>query len=76
MESCETMEELARILCRELYEFTDGQPMEWRKAVGGAVLDLVMEHAVESGWLMVDNQDDRVCCLTDEGRRLVRKTFS
>jgi hypothetical protein len=29
-------DELARVLCKELYEFIDGWPMEWRKPVGGA----------------------------------------
>ena len=34
MEKRKRTDELARILCRQLYEFTDGWPMEWRK-VGG-----------------------------------------
>jgi len=71
-----TTDDLARILCRELFEFTDGQPLEWRKAIGGPSLHAAMEHAVEHGWLLLDDQDTSICCLTDEGRRLVRKTLS
>jgi hypothetical protein len=29
------VEELARRMCKELYEFTDGQPNKWRHIVGG-----------------------------------------
>jgi len=36
MEKRATADKLARVLCRELYEFTDGWAMEWRKPVGGA----------------------------------------
>ena len=36
MEKRATADKLARVLCKELYEFTDGWPMEWRKPVGGA----------------------------------------
>jgi hypothetical protein len=64
------------MLCRELYEFTDGRPMEWRKAVGGAWLHAAMEHAVDNGWLIIDDQDRSICCLTDKGRRLARKMLS
>jgi len=72
-----TTDELALILCRELYEFTDGRPMEWRKAVGsGVALHAAMDLAVENGWLLVDDHDSSICCLTDEGRRLARKTLS
>ena len=67
---------LARRLCRELYEFTDGRPMEWCKAVGGSSLNMILEHAVQHGWLIVDDRDSSMCCLTEEGRRLVRKTLS
>src|SRR5712692_3048401 len=48
-----TADELARVLCRELYEFTDGWPMEWRKPGGGARMHAALEHAVEHGWLLV-----------------------
>jgi hypothetical protein len=71
-----TTEELARILRRDLFVFTEGRPMEWRKAVGGALMYAAMEHAVENGWLIVDEQDSSMCCLTDEGSRLARKTLS
>jgi len=72
----ETADELALSLCRELYEFTDGRPMEGGKAVGDEPLLLMaMEHAVEHGWLLLNVRDGSVC-LTEEGRRLVRKTLS
>ena len=67
---------MALLLCRELYEFTDGLPMEWAKAVDGEPsLFVAMEHAIENGWLLLDERDGSVC-LTEEGRRLVRKTLS
>jgi hypothetical protein len=76
MEKLETADELARSLCRELYECTDGRPEEWRKAVGGGSLYAIVERAVENGWLIVDDWDSSICCLTDEGRRLARRTLS
>ena len=75
MEKRATADELARVLCRELYEFTDGWPMEWRKLVGGAWMHAALEHAVEHGWLLVDDRDDCIC-LTEAGRRLARKALS
>jgi hypothetical protein len=75
MEKHQMADELARYVCRELYEFTDGWPMEWRKAVGGAWTHAAMEHAVEHGWLLLDDEDDSIC-LTAEGRREVRKSLS
>jgi hypothetical protein len=75
MELPRTADELARVLCRQLYEFTDGCPMEWRQASGGASMHTAIEHAVEQGWLLFEDLDCSVC-LTDEGRRLVRKTLS
>ena len=71
MEKRATADELARVLCRELYEFTDGWPMEWRKPVGGARMHMAVEH----GWLLVDDRDDSIC-LTEAGRRLARKALS
>ena len=69
-------DELALLLCRELYEFTDGRPMEWAKAVdGGPSLLVAMEHAIEHGWLLLDEHDGSVC-LTEKGRQLVRKSLS
>ena len=53
-----------------------GCPMEWRQAVGGPSLNVILEHAVQHGWLIVDDRDSSMCCLTEEGRRLVRKTLS
>ena len=49
--------ELARFICRQLYEFTDGRPKEWRKAIGEASVHTAVEQAVENGWLIVDDQD-------------------
>jgi hypothetical protein len=76
MAKLETANELARFICRQLYEFTDGRPKEWRKAIGGASVHTAGEQAVENGWLIVDDQDSSICCLTDEWRRLARKTLS
>jgi len=70
-----TTDELARTICRDLYEFTDGWPMEWRQAIGGDSIHRALEHAVERGWLLFDARDSSIC-LTDAGRRLVRKTLS
>ena len=75
MEKRKRTDELARILCRELYEFTDGWPSEWRRTVGGVSLHAAVEHAVQHGWLLIDDQDCSIC-LTEKGRRLVRKMLS
>jgi hypothetical protein len=75
MAKLETADELARFICRQLYEFTDGQPKEWRKAAGGAWMHVAVEHAVDHGWLLVNDRDDSIC-LTEAGRRLVHKTLS
>jgi hypothetical protein len=48
MEKLEMADELARILCKELYECTDGRPTVWRKAVGGSSLYAIVERAVEN----------------------------
>jgi hypothetical protein len=75
MEKHRMDEELARFLCRELFECTNGSPNEWRRlAEGGRSMHTALEHAVEQGWLMTDNRGN--ACLTDDGRRLVRRTFS
>ena len=68
-------EELARRMCRELYEFTNGRPQKWRRIVGGDLMHKAMDYAVGRGWLEVDGEGIRVS-LTDEGRREVRKTLS
>ena len=36
---------------------------------------MAVEHAVDHGWLFVDDRNDTIC-LTEAGRRLVRKTLS
>jgi hypothetical protein len=75
MEKRKGTDELARNLCRELYEFTDGWPSEWRRVVGGVSMHAALEYALHHGWLLIDDQD-RSICLTEKGRRLVRKTLS
>jgi hypothetical protein len=74
MEKRATADELARVLCRQLYEFTDGWPMEWRTVVGGPSMHAALERAVDHGWLMVDENSN--ICLTEAGRRVARKTLS
>ena len=75
MERNQTDEELARFLCRELFECTNGSRSEWRRlAAGGRSMHAAFEHAVEQGWLMIDSRGN--ACLTDDGRRLVRRTLS
>jgi hypothetical protein len=75
MEKRARVEELARRLCRELYEHTDGQPNKWRHIIGGDLMHSAMSYAMWRGWLEVDSESIRVG-LTDEGRREVRKTLS
>ena len=49
-------EELARRICRELYEFTDGQPNKWRRIIGGDLMHSAMSYAIWRGWLEVDSE--------------------
>ena len=72
MEERAAADESARVLCRKLYEVTDGWPMEWRKVVGGAWMHVAVEHAVDHGWLLVNDRDDSIC-LTEAGRRECQK---
>ena len=65
----------ALYVCRQLYEDTDGQPMAWRRAVGESSVQTAVEYGVDHGWLLFDDRDSSIC-LTEEGRRLVRKTLS
>jgi len=71
----ESVEELARRMCRELYEFTDGQPNKSRRIVGGDRMHRAILFAIGCGWLKVDNEGMRIG-LTDEGRQQVRKMLS
>jgi hypothetical protein len=71
----ESVEELARRICRELYEFTDGQPNKSRRIVGGDLMHRAMLFAIGCGGLKVDSEGIRIG-LTDEGRQEVRKTLS
>ena len=70
-----TVEDLARSMCKELYEFTDAQPNKWRRIVGGDLMHRAMLFAIGRGWLEVDSEGIRIG-LTDEGRREVRKGLS
>jgi hypothetical protein len=75
MDKRRTADEAARDLCRQLYEFTDGWPMEWRVVLSGAsMLYAALDRAVEHGWLMVDENGS--ICLTETGRRVARKSLS
>jgi hypothetical protein len=71
----ESVEELARRMCRELYEFTDGQPNKSRRIVGGDQMHRAILFAIGCGWLKVDSQGMRIG-LTDDGRQEVRKMLS
>ena len=74
-----SIDDLALSLCRRLYEDTDGRLMEWRllwrRRAGQYPLQTAVEYGVDHGWLLFDDRNDGIC-LTDEGRRLVRKTLS
>ena len=61
--------------CKELYEFTDGQPNKSRRIVGGDLTHRAMLFAIGCGWLKVDSEGIRIG-LMDEGRREVRKALS
>jgi len=65
----------ALVICRQLFEDTDGRPMAWRRLAGGHWVETAVEYGVDHGWLLFDDRDSSVC-LTEEGRRLVRKTLS
>ena len=74
MEKRKRVQELARRLCMELYELTDGQPNKWRHIIGGDLMHSAMSYAIWRGWLEADSESIKVS-LTDEGRREVRKTL-
>jgi hypothetical protein len=75
MNQLATADRLALFLCRQLYEDTDAQPMEWRRPVGEYPLQAAVEYGVDHGWLLFDARNCSIC-LTDEGRRQVRRTLS
>jgi hypothetical protein len=76
VEQQSAVDDLALFVCRRLYERTDGRQMEWRRPVGGgASVETAVEYCVDNGWLLFDDRRKTIC-LTDEGRRQVRKTFS
>ena len=70
----------ARYLVYKLYEATDHRPMAWHvlREVGEAAATIA--RAVERGWVVVrPNDSGRVKehsgCLTDEGRRMARRSL-
>ena len=65
----------ALVVCRQLYEDTDGRTMEWRQPIGDCSVQTAVAYGIEHGWLLFDARDSSIC-LSEEGRRLVRKTFS
>jgi hypothetical protein len=71
-----SIEELARTMCRDVYESTNAQPNKWRSIGGGAAMRRALIYAVARGWLTVDWGRSLRVSLTDEGRREVRKGLS
>ena len=61
----------------ELYDTTDGQPMQRRVLHGMGGSAATVSRAVERGWIILQEVRgkplDRKAALTDEGRRLARK---
>ena len=77
MDNLGSIEELARAMCKNVYEYTNGQSNEWKTIGGGASMRRAMIYAVARGWLLVDSRIFRGRVrLTDEGRREVRKALS
>ena len=76
MDNLSSIEELARLMCKDVYGSTNGQPNGWKTIRGGASMRRAMIYAVSRGWLLVDSRSFRWVCLTDEGRREVRKLLS
>jgi hypothetical protein len=78
MENVSSIEELARAMCKQVYEATDGEPTgSLIIGAGGASMRRAMIYAVARGWLLVDSRTFRGrVSLTDEGRREARKTLS
>jgi len=70
------IEELARTICRDVYESTDGQPNKWRNIGGEASMRRALMYAVVRGWLTADWTRGIRVSLTDEGRREVHKGLS
>jgi hypothetical protein len=69
-----TTTELALLLVRRLYEVTDGAPRQVRLFASGGQARDALEFAIDSGWVVVEGKHDVM--LTDQGRDIVRKTFS
>ena len=71
-----SIEELARAMCREVYEATSAQPDAWCEIVDGASMPKPVVYAAARRWLVVDWSKGVRVRLTDEGRREVRKALS
>jgi hypothetical protein len=69
------IEEIARDMCREVYEATNAQPDAWCDIDDEVSIRVLVAYAAVRRWLVVDWSKDRVR-LTDEGRQEVRKTLS
>jgi hypothetical protein len=52
MKQLSTADALALVVCRQLYEDTDGLPMGWRRPVGGYSIQTAVEYGVDNGWLL------------------------
>src|SRR5262245_64279870 len=61
-----SIEQLARTMCRDVYEFTNAQPNKWRNIGGGAAMRRALIYAVARGWLTVDWSGRLRVRLTDE----------
>jgi hypothetical protein len=68
----------ARYFVYKLYEGTDGQPMRWHVLHGLGESAATISRAVERGWVVLQGVGgkplDRRAALTDEGRRLARRS--
>ena len=64
MNNLGSIEELARALCRDVYEATNGQPREWLNiGSGGAAMRRATIYAIARGWLIADgSRGVRVSC--------------
>lgn len=65
-------ETLALHLLHRLYEATEGRPNRWRILAGMQITQVVLELAVERGWLILDKGEHSVA-LTETGRERVRR---
>jgi len=68
----------AKYFVYKLYEDTDGQPMQWRVLHGMGETAATISRAVERGWVVlhgvIGKPLERRAALTDDGRRLARRS--